>query len=68
MSEILGREITKANIPYVKAINSCTCNPANLMGFGQRKGYIKKDYDADICVLDENFNVVQTYVRGKAYL
>ena len=38
------------------------------MGFGQRKGYIKKDYDADICVLDENFNVVQTYVRGKAYL
>ena len=68
LNEILGREITKANIPYVKAINSCTCNPANLMGFGQRKGYIKKDYDADICVLDENFNVVQTYVRGKAYL
>ena len=68
LNTILAREITKANIPVVTAINSCTCNPANLLGFADRKGYLKVNYDADICVLDDEFNVVQTYVRGKAYL
>ena len=68
LNVILGREITRANIPYQTAINSCTCNPANLLGFGHVKGYIRPQYDADICVLDENFEVVQTYVSGKEML
>ena len=68
LNVILGREITKANIPYQTAINSCTCNPANLLGYGWCKGYIRENYDADICVLDSNFDVVQTYVSGKAML
>ncbi len=65
---ILGREITKANIPYQTAINSCTCNPANMLGFGHVKGYIRENYDADICVLDSEFQPVQTYVMGKEML
>ncbi len=68
LNVILGREITKANIPYQTAINSCTCNPANLLGFGHCKGYLKENYDADICVLDQNFEVVQTYVSGREML
>lgn len=68
LNEILGREIQKAGIAYVTAINSCTCNPANLLGYGHRKGYLKENYDADICVLDQDFNVVQTYVGGKEML
>ena len=68
LNVILGREITRAFIPYQTAINSCTCNPAKLMGFADRKGYIKENYDADIAVLDDSFQVVQTYVRGKEYL
>ncbi|MBR0386026.1 MAG: N-acetylglucosamine-6-phosphate deacetylase [Erysipelotrichaceae bacterium] len=68
LNVILGREITKANIPYQTAINSCTCNPAKLLGFSHCKGYLKENYDADICVLDQNFDVVQTYVSGKEML
>ncbi|MBR2599485.1 MAG: amidohydrolase family protein, partial [Erysipelotrichaceae bacterium] len=68
LNVILGREITKANIPYVTAINSCTCNPANMLGFGNVKGYLKENYDADICVVDADFNVLQTYVSGKEML
>ena len=64
LNVILGREITKANIPYQTAINSCTCNPANMLGFGNVKGYIRENYDADITVLDSEFNPVQTYVMG----
>ncbi len=65
---ILRNEIVNANVDIVTAINSCTCNPANLLGFGNKKGYLKRNYDADICVIDKDFNVLATYVSGrKAY-
>lgn len=68
MNELLGREIRKAGIDYVTAINSCTANPAALLGFDYCKGYIKENYDADITVLDQDFDVVQTYVLGQEML
>ena len=68
LCHLLGKEINNAGIDYVTAINSCTCNPLNMLGLGNVKGYIKPGYDADICVLDENFDAVQTYVGGKAQL
>ena len=68
LCHVLGKEITKSGIDVVTAINSCTCNPMNMLGFGNVKGYIKQGYDADICVLDENFDAVQTYVMGEAQL
>ena len=64
LNNILKNEIVNAHVDYVTAINSCTCNPANLLGFGNRKGYLKRNYDADICVMNQNFNVVSTYVSG----
>ena len=36
----------------------------NMLGFGNVKGYIKQGYDADITVLDGNFDAIQTYVGG----
>ena len=68
LNHILAKEITKAGIDPVTAINSCTCNPLNFLGIGDHKGYIKEGYDADICVLDENFDAVQTYVMGTKML
>lgn len=68
LNDILRKEITMAGIPYQTAINSCTCNPARLLGFDNRKGYLKVGYDADITVLDENYDAVQTYVMGQEML
>lgn len=68
LNVILGREITQAFIPWETAINSCTCNPAKLLGFANCKGYIRESYDADIAVLDDQFNVLQTYVMGQPQL
>ena len=68
LNHILCKEITKAEIDPVTAINSCTCNPLNFLGLGDHKGYIREGYDADICVLDENFDAVQTYVMGRKML
>ncbi len=68
LCHVLGKEITRSGIDVVTAINSCTCNPMNMLGFGNVKGYIKVGYDADITVLDTNFDAVQTYVMGEAQL
>lgn len=65
LNQILRKEIEKAGIDYVTAINSVTCNPANMLGYGHCKGYIKDNYDADIVVLDKEYNPIQTYVGGE---
>ncbi|MBR6957578.1 MAG: amidohydrolase family protein, partial [Erysipelotrichaceae bacterium] len=41
-------------------------NPANLLGVGNRKGKLAVNYDADIVVLEDNYDIHQTYVKGKA--
>ncbi len=68
LNVILGREINQAYIPVEIAVNSCTCNPAKLMGVADTKGYIRENYDADIAVMDDQFNVIQTYVGGNPQL
>ncbi len=40
-------------------------NPARAIGVDNRKGYIKEGFDADILIIDENFDVVQTFVNGR---
>ncbi|MGM9947483.1 amidohydrolase family protein, partial [Floccifex sp.] len=48
------------------AINSCTLNPARALRIDDRKGKICAGYDADIVVLNNDYDVIQTYARGKA--
>lgn len=57
--------VEDALIPFDYALNSCTCNPANCLGVGDRKGYIRVGYDADLVILDDNYEVVATYTKGK---
>lgn len=55
----------KAQVPWLAAINSCTMNPARLLGVEDRKGSIQAGKDADLVVLDDNYDVLMTYVKGK---
>ena len=57
--------IEKALVPVASAINSCTLNPAKVLGVDDHKGRIVAGYDADMVILDEQYNVVQCYVCGK---
>ena len=56
--------IEEALVPVNYAINACTCNPARCLHVDDRKGYISVGYDADLVVLDNNYEVVQTYCKG----
>ena len=60
--------VEKAGVPFDYAINSCTLNPARALGVDDRKGKICTGYDADIVVLNNDYDVVQTYARGVACL
>ena len=60
--------VEKALVPLDAAINSCTLNPARCLGVDDRKGKLVVGYDADIVVWEDNYDVVQTYCRGKKML
>lgn len=56
--------IEDALVPVNYAINACTSNPARCLHVNDRKGTIGVGYDADLVVLDRDYEVVQTYCKG----
>lgn len=57
--------VEKALVPWDTAINSCTINPARMLGIDDRKGKLVAGHDADIVVLNDDYSVAMTYVKGK---
>ena len=57
--------IEEALVPVNTAINSCTINPARCLNVDDHKGAIGVGYDGDLVVLDKDYEVVQTYCKGK---
>lgn len=55
--------IEDALVPVNYAINACTSNPARCLHVDDRKGTIGVGYDADLVVLDRDYEVVQTYCK-----
>lgn len=60
--------VEEAQVPFDAALNSCTINPARMLKIDDRKGKLGAGYDADIVVLADDYNVVQTYCKGVAQL
>ena len=56
--------IEDALVPVNYAINACTSNPARCLHVDDCKGTIGVGYDADLVVLDRDYEVVQTYCKG----
>lgn len=53
------------NYPLFEIVKMATYNPAKYCKVDDRKGLIKEDFDADITIFDNNFNVKMTIVGGK---
>ena len=56
--------VEEVRIPIDWAINMATINPARYLGIEDRKGRICAGWDADLVVLDRDFEVVQVYQSG----
>ena len=65
MNEGIKVLVERANVPFDYALNSCTLNPARLLGVDDRKGKIVAGYDADLVVLNDDYSVEMTYLKGK---
>ncbi len=52
-------------LPIWRAANLASLNPARSIGVDDRKGTLETGKDADIVIADGDFNVRQTYVRGR---
>lgn len=57
--------VEEAEVPWLSAINSCTINPATMLGVNDRKGSIQAGKDADLVVLEDNYDVKSVYCRGE---
>jgi beta-aspartyl-dipeptidase (metallo-type) len=56
--------IKLGNYPIEKAFRLITTNPAKNLGL-KNKGKIEVGYDADLCVLDNQYNLSEVFANGK---
>lgn len=57
--------IEKVMVPWETAVNMVSLNAARYLGVDDHKGKIVAGYDADLVVLDKNFDIVQVFHHGK---
>ena len=53
-----------SSIPLHECVNCATLNPATAIGVADKKGSIEVGKDADIVILDNEFNVKKTIIGG----
>ncbi len=57
--------VNLAGCPLAEAVKMMTSTPARILGIDSRKGSLKKGYDADIVIFDDNINICETIISGK---
>ncbi|MDE3840106.1 N-acetylglucosamine-6-phosphate deacetylase [Bacillus methanolicus] len=65
MKDSIQNIIKFTGISLLDAIQLASVNPAKQMGVYDRKGSLAPGKDADIVILDENYEVFSTFCRGK---
>ena len=53
-----------SSIPLYECVNCASLNPATTLGIADKKGSLTAGKDADIVILDDEFNVVKTIIGG----
>lgn len=57
--------IQRVGVSLPEAIRMASLNPAQLLGFGERKGSLEVGKDADLIVIDDDINVCAVMRKGK---
>ncbi len=56
---------TNSNIPLYECVNCASLNVATTLGIEKTKGSLEVGKDADIVILDNEFNVQKTIIKGE---
>ncbi|MED1798029.1 N-acetylglucosamine-6-phosphate deacetylase [Brevibacillus porteri] len=65
LNRAVGNMVTLSGVSLPDAVEMASLTPASILGFGERKGRLAAGYDADITVLNAQFDVTMTFVGGK---
>lgn len=65
MNAAVKNMVLKAGVPFERAVDFASLNPAKELGIADKKGSIAPGKDADFTVLDGEFNVLMTIRAGK---
>ena len=69
--ETILRELKEAvvneKVPFEIALQVATSNPADILQLAG-KGYVKVGYDADLVLLDSDFNILRVMANGRLVL
>ena len=63
LEEVINLHL-KGGVSFEESIKIITSNPAKNLGL-KTKGHIRKNYDADICFFDTNYNLQTVIANGK---
>jgi len=63
MNQAMDNMIKHTNMSFVEVVNAVTKVPAQKLGVN--KGELKKGYDSDIVIFDENFNIITTIINAE---
>lgn len=64
LNQAVQNMVEKVGVTIPDAIQMATDNPARLLGL-KTKGRLENGYDADIAILDDDFNVLETIIQGE---
>ncbi|MDR2975776.1 MAG: N-acetylglucosamine-6-phosphate deacetylase [Streptococcaceae bacterium] len=65
LNNAVKNTVENTRIDLVEALQMASLYPAELLGIDNVKGRIQKGYDADIVVLDADYQVQEAFVGGK---
>lgn len=60
------KNLIDAGIPLTDAVKMGTLTPARIIGEDKRVGSIEVGKRANLCILDESFNLIKVFLDGKA--
>ena len=67
MDRALRNAVSMLGVDLVQAIRMLSTNPSKVIGIDDRKGKMQEGFDADFVVLDEQLNVMQTWIGGERH-
>jgi N-acetylglucosamine-6-phosphate deacetylase len=67
LGKIAKRFMDFSNCTLKEAVDTITINPARLLKVDNRKGSIEIGKDADIVIMDNDFNIKRTIIMGKEF-
>ena len=68
MNEGLRILMEEVQVSAEIAIPMSSSNAAEMLKIADRKGYIRAGNDADFAVIDDNYQIIQTFIAGEARL